>query len=116
MKTIQLISILLLSSLLLISGRISAQDKKNNKEQEVTFSVEIDCVNCQQKLEAKLPHEKGVRDLKIDLDKQTIWFKYRNDKTNKEELIKALDKLGYEAKEIVEKEEKGELQLATEKK
>lgn len=101
MKTIQLISILLLSILLFISETVIAQSKKDKKDSEVTFSVPIDCANCQKKLEAKLPYEKGVKDLKIDLEKQTIWFLYSPDKTNKENLAKALDKLGYPAKELI---------------
>lgn len=101
MKTIQLISILVLSTLLFMSETVFAQNKSDKKEVEVLFSVPIDCANCQKKLEAKLPYEKGVKDLKIDLEKQTIWFLYSPDKTNKETLVKALDKLGYPAKELV---------------
>lgn len=105
MKTIQLISILLLSTLLFMSENSIAQDKK---EMEVLFSVPIDCPSCQKKLEAKLPYEKGVKDLKIDLEKQTVWFLYSPKKTNKENLVKALDKLGYKAKEIAPVKEKAE--------
>lgn len=104
MKTIQLISITLLSVLLMFSGTANAQNKKESKENQVTFSVPIDCPSCQKKLEAKLPYEKGVKDLKIDLEKQTIWFSYSPDKTNKENLIKALDKLGYKAVEVTKEE------------
>lgn len=106
MKTIQLISIAILS-LLLFTTSVGAQSKKKSNDSEVTFSVPIDCPSCVKKLEAKLPHEKGVKDLKISLEKQTVWFLYASDKTNKENLIKALDKLGYAAKEVApEKEEK----------
>ncbi|MFA6770539.1 MAG: heavy-metal-associated domain-containing protein [Bacteroidales bacterium] len=108
MKTIQLISILLLSTLLFMSGSVVAQDKKVKKEAEILFSVPIDCPSCQKKLEAKLPYEKGVKDLKIDLEKQTVWFLYDTTKTNKNNLIKALDKLGYQAKELVPVKEKVE--------
>jgi len=107
MKTIQLISIALLSALLMFSGSANAQDKKDSKESEVLFSVPIDCPSCQKKLESKLPYEKGVKDMKIDLEKQTIWFLYRTDKTNKETLVKALDKLGYPAVEVKKDIEKG---------
>ncbi len=101
MKTIQLISTLLILALTFFSGTTFAQNKKDAKDVEVLFSVAIDCPSCQKKLEAKLPYEKGVKDLKIDLEKQTIWFLFNSDKTNKENLIKALDKLGYPAKELV---------------
>ncbi|MEA4867401.1 MAG: copper chaperone [Bacteroidia bacterium] len=100
MKTIQLVSITILSALILISGGLNAQSKNVKKDAEVLFSVPVDCPSCQKKLEAKLPYEKGVKDMKIDLEKQTIWFLYSPDKTNKEALVKALDKLGYPAVEV----------------
>lgn len=106
MKTIQLISIILLSTLLFMSETVIAQNKKDKKEMEVLFSIPIDCPSCQKKLEAKLPYEKGVKDLKIDLEKQTIWFLYSPKKTTKENLAKALDKLGYKAKELISGKEK----------
>ncbi len=108
MKTIQVITIFMLSAFLLVSETAFTQDKKDKQEKneaEVTFSVPVDCPSCQKKLEAKLPFEKGVKDFAIDLEKQTIWFLYKTKKTDKATLIKALDKLGYKAEEI-KKEEK----------
>ena len=106
MKTIQIISITLLSALIFIGGGVNAQSKNVKRDAEVLFSVPVDCPSCQKKIEAKLPYEKGVKDMKIDLEKQTIWFLYSPDKTNKEALIKALDKLGYPAVEITKEKEK----------
>ena len=105
MKTIKSIMILTLSALIFVSAGAFAQDDKTTKKvTEITFSIpDLDCPNCQKKLEAKLPYEKGVRDLKIDLAGKTIWFSYEEGKTNKESLAKALDKLGYPAKEIEKK-------------
>jgi copper chaperone CopZ len=87
-------------SLILFSGVSSAQQKKDKKEAEVTFISDIDCPSCKKKLEAKLPYELGVKDLKIDLEKKSIWFKYDSAKTDKVKLAKAIEKLGYSAKEI----------------
>ncbi len=104
MKTIlKSFTLVLVSVLFLFSNNTNAQTKKNTKESEVTFSVDIDCPNCVKKLEAKLPYEVGVKDLKVDLATKTVWFKYQSDKTTKEKLAKALDKLGYPAKEVEEK-------------
>ena len=69
-------------------------------EAEVTFSVNIDCPNCQKKVESKLPFEKGVKDMKVSLEKHEVWILYQTDKTDKEKLIAAIKKIGYEAKEI----------------
>ncbi len=85
-------------------------DAKNDKkkEAEVTFSVAVDCENCKAKLEAKLPFVKGVKDLKVDLATQTIWFKYQPSKTNVEALEAAIEKLGYEAEEIKPEQKESE--------
>lgn len=100
MKTVRIITAALLAFALLLPFTSEAQNKKAKNDAEVTFSIPVDCPSCQKKLESKLPYEKGVKDMKIDLEKQTIWFLYSSDKTNKENLIKALDKLGYTAKEV----------------
>ena len=105
MKTIKSIMVFTLSALIFVSAGASAQNKKaENKKVEITFSIpDIDCMNCQKKIEAKFPYEKGVKDMKIDLAAKTIWVSYEADKTTKEDLAKALDKLGYPAKEIEKK-------------
>ncbi|MFA6335193.1 MAG: heavy-metal-associated domain-containing protein [Bacteroidales bacterium] len=104
MKTIiKSFTLILVSAFFLFANNTNAQDKKIKKEAEVTFSVDITCPNCVKKLEAKLPYEEGVKDLKVDLATKTVWFKYDNRKTGKEKLAKALDTLGYPAKEIEKK-------------
>lgn len=101
MKTIHLITIATLFALLFASGSANAQSKSTKTDAEVLFSIAIDCPSCQKKLESKVPYEKGVKDMKIDLENQTIWLLFSSEKTTKETLAKALDKLGYPAKEIV---------------
>lgn len=94
------------AALVLISSvNAEAQSKKNQKKEvEVTFSIpDIDCHNCVQKIESKIPYEKGVKDMKVSLEGKTIWISYEEAKTNKESLAKALDKLGFPAKEIDKK-------------
>jgi copper chaperone CopZ len=78
----------------------SGVPKKTN-EAEVTFIADLHCANCQKKVEAKLPFEKGVKDMKVNLEKKEIWILYQTDKTDKKKLIEAIAKLGYEAKEKV---------------
>lgn len=84
----------------MISFGANAQNKKSAIA-EVTFVSSIDCKNCVKKVEANLPYEKGVKDLKIDLDNQTIYIKYDSNKTTKEKLAEAIVKLGYTAEEKV---------------
>ena len=93
-------------TLLLMAGTataVQAQDKKQKKNadiQEVTFVTTIDCKNCVKKVEANLPYEKGIKDMKVNLDDTTVWIKYDATKTDKEKLAAAIVKLGYEAEEV----------------
>lgn len=83
-----------------------AQQKKggnSNDIQEVTFVTTIDCNNCKKKIEAKIPYEKGVKDMKVTLEEKTVWIKFDASKTTKDNLAEAIRKLGYEA-EISEKD------------
>ena len=99
MKRITLVSFALVALVMFFTANLQAQDKKSNNA-EFTFSVNMDCKNCVKKLEAKLPFEEGVKDLKVDLDTHTIWFAYSTEKTDKAKLAKAIEKLGYTAQEV----------------
>lgn len=96
MKRVTQIIFTIVALVMFFNTMLPAQDKKS-KNAEVTFSVNMDCKNCVKKLEAKLPFEEGVKDLKVDLDTHTVWFVYSTEKTNKEKLAKAIEKLGYTA-------------------
>lgn len=96
----------LMLTVLLVAGTATAaptRDKKQKKNadiQEVTFVTTIDCKNCVKKVEASLPYEKGIKDMKVTLDDRTVWIKYDAGKTDKEKLAAAINKLGYEAEEL----------------
>lgn len=95
------IIILAMAMLMVFSASAFAQKKdKQAKFEEVTFVTDIDCKNCVKKCEANLPYEKGIKDCKIDLASQTVYFKFDPQKTSKEKLAKAIEKLGYTASEV----------------
>jgi len=79
---------------------VNADDKKNISE--VTYKVEMDCQSCVNKVTKNIPFEKGVKDLNVDFEAQTVTIKYRDDKTNKENLVKAFEKLDFKAVELKE--------------
>ena len=89
-----------LMALLLVAGvsTASAAGKKAKTKAEVTFVTDIDCKNCVKKVEANLPYEKGILDMKVTLSDQTVWIKYDTTKTDIDKLIAAINKLGYDAK------------------
>jgi len=84
-------------SLAMISG-LQAQSNKN--EAEVTFSVSVDCDHCKKKVMNSIPHERGVKDLKVDLAKKEVWIKFDSRRTDKAKLQKALEKLDFTVTEI----------------
>lgn len=70
--------------------------KKNKAElKEVTFHVHLHCANCVKKVEENIAFEKGVKDLKVSLDDQTVYIKYDAAKTSVATLKAAIEKLGY---------------------
>ena len=63
----------------------------------VTFNVGMHCQNCVKKVKENISFEKGVKDLAVSLDKQTITVTYDPAKTSVDKLAKAIEKLGYKA-------------------
>lgn len=100
-KILSVLAVVLLVSVFAVN--CDAQNKKDKDKNlaEVTFVTTVDCDHCVKKCEANLPYEKGVKDCKVNLEDFTIYFKYDTTKTDKEKLKKAIQKLGYEAEEIV---------------
>ncbi|MBN2668553.1 MAG: heavy-metal-associated domain-containing protein [Bacteroidales bacterium] len=102
----QIIIILMLS--LGLIGSLFGQDEKIEKTfKTVTFTCNMHCQSCQEKIEHNMAFEKGVKAVTTDLDEQKVRITYRTDKNSDEKLKKALKDLGYEA-EIVTDEPKVE--------
>jgi copper chaperone CopZ len=102
----QVVKAMLLLFLVSISfvGFVSASNndnadkkKKKKNEETVVFQVNMDCHSCVQKIEGNIPFEKGVKDLKVSLEKLECEVTFREDKTSVDKLIEAFDKLGYKA-------------------
>jgi periplasmic mercuric ion binding protein len=98
MKTIQklLITVILAAFPLMLT----AQDKDKNTE-TVKFTTSISCANCVNKIMTNLPQEKGIKDVKCDLATKQVAVTYQKDKNNPAEIKKAIEKLGYTAKEVI---------------
>ena len=83
---------------------VSAQAQKGKST--VTFYVEdMECAHCKSKVEKNIAFEKGVIDLKCDLDKRTVEITYKTGKTTPEKLIKGFKKIKMTAVVVPEKEE-----------
>ena len=101
MKKILTIALVAVFAMASFGGYAQTKQAKNAKSAtaQVTFVTSIDCKNCVKKVEANLPYEKGIKDMKVTLADKTVWIKYDPSKTDKEKLAKAINKLGYEATE-----------------
>ena len=69
--------------------------KKKGEIKEVTFNVHLHCENCVKKVQENIAFEKGVKDLHVCLEDQTVSIKYDAAKTNEQTLKAAIEKLGY---------------------
>jgi copper chaperone CopZ len=69
--------------------------KKEKKTETLVFKVSMTCENCKKKIEKNVSWEKGVKDLRIDLEEKTVTILFDPRKTNKEALEKAIEKLGF---------------------
>ena len=74
----------------------SMQNKKKAEIKEVVFNVGLHCENCVKKVTENISFEKGVKDLKVSLEDQTVTVKFDAAKTSEETLKAAIQKLGYQ--------------------
>lgn len=78
----------------------SAADRKPAKVKgeikEVTFHVHLHCDNCVNKVRENISFERGVKDLHVCLEDQSVSIKYDASKTSEDALKKAIEELGYE--------------------
>lgn len=69
--------------------------KKKKELKEVTFNVHLHCENCMKKVQENISFEKGVKDLHVCLEDQTVSIKYDASKTTEDKLQAAIEDLGY---------------------
>lgn len=77
---------------------ISSTDKPERRR--VLYSSNVDCESCQKKVMENISFEKGVKDVSVDIDKETVSIVFDESKTDTLKLAKAIRRLGYEAKVI----------------
>lgn len=67
---------------------------KKKKTEEVTFEVNMTCGNCRAKIERHISWEKGVKDLKVNLDKKVGNDQVRSSKNQRGNPQKGNRRLG----------------------
>lgn len=81
-----------------VSVNVSKKPARNYKE--VTFATHLHCEDCVKKVQENIAFEKGVKDLDVSLEKQTIKIVYDAAKTDEAKLKAAVEKLGYHAEKV----------------
>ncbi len=77
-----------------------------NKTENVTFYVNFHCEMCIKKVNKNIPFEKGVKNIKTDLEGKSIVITYNPKQTTPEQLRKALEKLDFVVKDSYDEIEK----------
>lgn len=67
------------------------------------FKTHLHCENCVKKVQENIAFLKGVKDLKVSLEEQTVTVSFNASKTNSQTLASEIMKLGYPAKLLEEK-------------
>jgi Copper chaperone len=100
----------MIMALFFVANTSYAQNnKKKSNICEVTYFVPgIDCATCKKKIESRMPYVKGVKDLKVSLEKKTVWIKYDSSKVTREKLSEELAKTGFPGKENKENKDNKE--------
>lgn len=95
--------VILLASVL----SLSVNDVNAQKSQEtIIIKTKIYCDHCMQcnscgkNIDFGIRDNKGIRKVKINPEKNTITVTYRPDKTNPEEIRKAISEAGFDADDI----------------
>ncbi len=99
MKTKIFLALIILLSVV----ELGAQNDKKKKEiklETVEIQTSAVCGMCKEKLEHDLAFEKGVRSVKLDDETKVLTIKFKKGKNNKENLKKAVTKVGYDADEL----------------
>ena len=70
---------------------------KDIKTVVLKTNPEMHCSGCEKKIKDNIRFEKGVKDIRTNLDDKTVTIEYDADKTNVEAIIKGFKKINYEA-------------------
>lgn len=73
---------------------------KDIKTAVFTTNPQMHCEKCEQKIKGNLRFERGVKKIVTSVPNQTITITFDADKTTVGNIIKAFDKIGYEARQL----------------
>lgn len=94
----------ILSLLIILLTTVSMAAAKDIKTLVVTTTPQMHCNGCETKIKNSLRFEKGIKDIRTNLDEQTVTIKFDADKIKEERIYAVLEKAGYKARALKEGE------------
>lgn len=73
---------------------------KDIKTVVLTTNPPMHCTGCEKKIMNYIRFEKGIKDIKTNLDDNTVTIVYDADKTSVEKIIQGFKKIDYEVTEV----------------
>ncbi|MDX9930612.1 MAG: heavy metal-associated domain-containing protein [Bacteroidales bacterium] len=108
MKTIS--KLIAMAVILTLSVQANGQEQKKSvkdaKTETVQFTTSMTCNMCVGKIMDNLPKEKGVKDVKTDLENKTVTVTFQKDKNSTQQIKRSIEKLGFTAKLVTTGTEK----------
>jgi len=96
-KKVFLKSFVLIISMVFMANQGFSQEKK---AAVIKIKTSVVCGMCKDRVEQGLAYEKGIKDVKVDLETKTTTVRYAALKTNPDQIRKMISKLGYDADSI----------------
>lgn len=82
---------------------LTSASKPKAALREALYQTNLHCEQCAAKITDNVSFEKGVKDLKIEVDAKTVKIVYDSNKTDAAKLAAAIRKLGYKVELIEDK-------------
>ena len=98
MKKIRITAILTLTLFSVMIANLSVAQtstKTDTKYKKVTYSVDVTCNSCKEKIGKAMAYEKGVKDCVVNVEKKLVTVTYNPSKTTVETIKRSIEKLGY---------------------
>ncbi|MBQ9669296.1 MAG: heavy-metal-associated domain-containing protein [Prevotella sp.] len=89
-----------------LAANVVAVGAKDIKTVVFTTQPQMHCQNCENRIKGNVRFVKGVKQIETNVEKQTVTIQYDADKTTPAKIQEGFKKIGYEAKQVVKKEEK----------
>jgi copper chaperone CopZ len=97
MRLLKIMVVMLIST---VFTTMALAQKPGKNTSEVVYKVSIDCEGCKKKIEKNIAFEKGVKDLRIDMQKKLVTVVFDSTKTNGEKLKAAIEKLDFSVEKV----------------